>query len=127
MFLGESHLSLDAKFAPGRSYTLRIDGGVVDEHGQALGQPFARPVAFGDVWPRAEIGISGSILEPTAKRAIPVAHVNATDLHVATARLGEDQVVAMVGKSRSDRLQFGDVTGRRHAEFAETPRTDEHA
>lgn len=131
------YLSLDAKFAPGRSYTLRIDGGVVDEHGQALGQPFARPIAFGDVWPAAEIGVSGSILEPSARKAIPVAHVNATDLHVATARLDEDAVVAMVGKSRSDRLLFGDVerlsgarvqklpTGTRNVRSQHVVRTDE--
>src|SRR5690606_7811092 len=39
------YLSLDARFVPGRSYTLRIDGGLVDEHGQALGQAVARPIA----------------------------------------------------------------------------------
>ncbi len=106
------YLSLDAKFVPGRSYTLRIDAGIVDEHGQALGQAFARPVAFGDVWPAAEIGISGSILEPTARKAIPVAYVNTRDLEVSTARLGEDALVDMVAKSRTDHLAFTDVTSR---------------
>lgn len=106
------YLSLDAKFVPGRSYTLRIDAGIVDEHGQALGQAFARPVAFGDVWPAAEIGISGSILEPTARKAIPIAFVNTRDLEVSTARLTEDAVVGLVAKSRTDHLAFGDVTGR---------------
>jgi len=106
------YLSLDARFAPGRTYTLRIDAGIVDEFGQALGQPFARPVAFGDIWPAAEIGIRGAIIEPGNRKAIPVAFVNAKDLEVATARLTEEDVTHLVRKSRNSQLEFEDVASK---------------
>jgi uncharacterized protein YfaS (alpha-2-macroglobulin family) len=115
------YLSLDARFAPGRSYTLRVDAGIVDEHGQALGQPFARAVAFGDIWPAAEVGISGTILEPASRKAIPVAFVNAKDLEVATVRLGEEDVTRLVLKSREGRLDFDDVAAKQGAKLQKVP------
>ncbi len=89
-------LSVMARFAPGRTYRISL-GTVKDEHGQALPAPFSTTVAFDDVWPEAAIGLTGTYVEPTTRRPIPVASVNVKDLELATAPLDEATILSMVG------------------------------
>ncbi len=101
-WLGEDEptqsLSVTGRFLPGRSYRVSVSAAALkDEHGQAMAKDFRKDVAFDDLWPVAQIGVAGSLLEPAARREIPIASVNVTDLEVATAPLDEDGVLALAG------------------------------
>jgi hypothetical protein len=104
-WLGDSEpmksVSLGGRFLPGRSYRVTVAGALKDEHGQPLGKDFRREVAFDDLWPVAQIGVSGSVLEPTARREIPVAAVNVKELEVATAPLDDAGVLELAGAEES--------------------------
>jgi uncharacterized protein YfaS (alpha-2-macroglobulin family) len=86
------------KFVPGKSYQLKIDASAVkDIHGQTMVASVDRKVVFDDLWPSAEIGLTGSIFEPAAKKGIPVASVNAKEIELATAKLTEEAILAFQG------------------------------
>jgi len=93
-------LSVWGRFSPGRSYRVSL-GGVRDTHGQPLARPFAQGVSFDDLWPAAAIGLRGTMLEPAARRGIPVASVNVKDLELVTAPLDEAAVLAIEADARS--------------------------
>jgi alpha-2-macroglobulin len=90
---------VSARFVPGRSYRVSLSG-LRDRHGQPLAEPFSRSVAFDDLWPSAAIGLTGTYVEPGARRPIPVASVNVKDLELATAPLDEATVLALQGDER---------------------------
>lgn len=95
-----NNVSLSGRFKPGRSYRVSVSAAALrDEHGQVMAKDFRRDVAFDDLWPVAQIGVTGSVLEPTARREIPVASVNVASLDLATAPLDEDGVLALAGAS----------------------------
>jgi hypothetical protein len=93
-------LSVWGRFTPGRSYRVSL-ANVRDTHGQALARPFSQSLAFDDLWPAAAIGLRGSMLEPAARRGIPVASVNVKDLELVTAPLDEAAVIAIEADARS--------------------------
>lgn len=93
-------VSFSGRFTPGRGYRVSL-GALRDTHGQALARPFSQQVAFDDLWPSAAIGLQGSLLEPAARRGIPVASVNVRDLELATAPLDEASVLAIEADARS--------------------------
>ncbi len=90
-----SNLWLSGAFLPGRTYTIRVGGGISDRFGQALKAPFSRRLEFGDLWPVARIGMTSGLIEAKGKREIGVAHINATDLELGTIALTEDDVLAV--------------------------------
>ncbi|APR79680.1 Large extracellular alpha-helical protein [Minicystis rosea] len=87
-------ISAWGRFVPGRSYRVSV-AGLRDTHGQTLARAFTKNVAFDDLWPAAAIGLRGDMLEPAARRGIPVATVNVKDLELATAPLDEATVIAL--------------------------------
>ncbi|WP_437494697.1 MG2 domain-containing protein [Sorangium sp. So ce1014] len=90
-----SHLSLGGRFVPGRSYKVRVAAGLRDQHGQALAGAATEQVAFGDRWPEAQIGLTGSIFEPAQRREIPVVSVNVRELSLALGAMTEEAVLAL--------------------------------
>ncbi|WP_437948993.1 Ig-like domain-containing protein [Sorangium sp. So ce296] len=90
-----SHIHLGGAFAPGRSYQVRVAAGLRDEHGQALAGAATREVAFGDRWPEAQIGLTGSVFEPAQRREIPVVSVNVRELSLAVGAMTEEAVLAL--------------------------------
>ncbi len=88
------HFYLYGKFKPGKRYTVAINAaGLKDQHGQALAGDFTKSLDFDDLWPSAELGVSGSIAEPNATTELPLFVVNAKDASVVAAPLGEDRIV----------------------------------
>jgi hypothetical protein len=86
------------RFAPGKSYGLKIAASAVkDIHGQTMVADVDRKVAFDDLWPSAEIGLTGSIFEPGSRKGIPIASVNAKEVEVATAKLSEEAILSFQG------------------------------
>jgi uncharacterized protein YfaS (alpha-2-macroglobulin family) len=89
-----SDASLFGRFSPGKRYRLRVSAKELkDEHGQRLERDFVREVAFDDYSPTAEIGLTGSIFEPAAKRDIPIALLNVTEAELVAAPLTPDDVL----------------------------------
>ena len=84
--------TIEASFVPGREYTVRVNGAVLDQHGQTLGKDATFKVAFDDLWPHAEIGMTGTYFEPSTVRDIPVASVNLGAMELATAALDDDGI-----------------------------------
>lgn len=95
------NVAIGGRFAGGRTYTVKIRPGIKDEYGQALAREWTHDHVVDDLWPSAEIGVSGSYFEPVARRDIPVASVNVAALDLATAPLDEDAVLAL--ESNPDR------------------------
>lgn len=95
-----SSVSVWGRFQPGRSYRVSL-ARVKDTHGQPLARAFSQSVAFDDLWPAAAIGINGRMLEPAARRGIPVASVNVREIELATAPLDEAAVIALETDRRS--------------------------
>ena len=95
---------LYGKFVPGKSYRVTLSG-VRDGHGQALDKPFSAEVRFDDLWPTAQIGLVGRLLEPSAAgKGIPVASVNVSDLEIATAPLDKKAIFTLLADETADRL-----------------------
>lgn len=111
------HLSIAGKFLPGRTYRVRVAAGIEDVYGQALRKEWSREVRFDDLWPTAQIGVSGTYFEPAARREIPIATVNVAELDLATAPLSEDDVLALEGSDR-ERLpgwrRIAEMKGGKH-------------
>ncbi|MEO7330308.1 MAG: MG2 domain-containing protein, partial [Minicystis sp.] len=89
------------RFAPGKSYGLKIKASAVkDIHGQTMVADVDQKVIFDDLWPSAEIGLTGSIFEPTAKKGIPIASVNAKEVELATVKLTEEAILSFQGDAK---------------------------
>ncbi|WP_437662918.1 Ig-like domain-containing protein [Sorangium sp. So ce1182] len=90
-----SHIPLGGPFAPGRSYQVRVAAGLRDAHGQALAGAATEQIAFGDRWPEAQIGLTGSVFEPAQRREIPVVSMNVRELSLAVGAMTEEAVLAL--------------------------------
>ncbi|MFO0762492.1 MAG: MG2 domain-containing protein [Byssovorax sp.] len=91
-------VQLWGRFVPGKTYGLKISASALkDVHGQTLTADVDQKVSFDDLWPSAEIGLTGSIFEPSAKKGIPIASVNTKEIELATARLSEESILALQG------------------------------
>lgn len=96
-----SSLPIYGNFAFATTYTVRLrSAGLRDEYGQALASDYSGSATFGDAWPTARIGLSGTYLEPTARKAIPVETMNLASLELVTAPLDESGILAL-GEQRS--------------------------
>ncbi|HSC88490.1 MAG TPA: MG2 domain-containing protein, partial [Polyangiaceae bacterium] len=71
-----AYIDLNAPFAPGKAYTIRVLAGLTDVFGQKLPQDHSLRLEIGDFDPRVALGVEGEYFEPTARPAIPVASVN---------------------------------------------------
>ncbi len=111
------YVHLSAPYAPAGKYTVRVRGDVADTYGQKLGKDAALEASFDDLWPTAEIGVTGTYFDAKAVRDIAVASVNLRTLELSTLALDEeavgrfewernlgfDQIAAMSG-ARTSRL-----------------------
>jgi uncharacterized protein YfaS (alpha-2-macroglobulin family) len=84
-----------ARFEPGRSYTVRVAGDLVDRHGQRLGTAFSRTFRFADHAPSVEIGLTGENLPPTSGSRVPVGAVNLAGYELLTAPLRPEDAFAL--------------------------------
>lgn len=91
-----------ARFEPGRSYTLRVAGDLVDRYGQKLGTPFARTFRFSNHEPTVEIGITGENLPTTSGTRIPIGAVNVAGYELSTAPLGPKEAFAFERRTSED-------------------------
>ncbi|MBK9259635.1 MAG: Ig-like domain-containing protein [Polyangiaceae bacterium] len=82
-------------FPAGKKLKLSIAGSLKDEHGQTLGADVRRDLAFDDLWPKADIGLRGSVFESVARREIPIDAVNANDLELVVAPLTASDAIAL--------------------------------
>jgi uncharacterized protein YfaS (alpha-2-macroglobulin family) len=102
---GEDYASryqvVDASFAPGRDYTIRIKGSLKDTYGQSLGRDAELRIPIDDFWPSAEVGVTGTYFEPAAVRDIAIATVNVSALDLATAPV-EDEGIGLFAWQKSD-------------------------
>jgi uncharacterized protein YfaS (alpha-2-macroglobulin family) len=106
------HFYVYGSFKPGRRYTLSISAaGLKDEYGQSMVADHSRAFDFGDVWPTAAIGLSGTYLEPSVMKEITAYVVNSQDAELALAPLTEDQIFALDAPSYG-RSMFGDLLRR---------------
>jgi alpha-2-macroglobulin len=100
------HFQVDAPFVAGKKYAFRLRSALLggaplrDKYGQALGSDWEQPVAFDDDWPSAEISVTGTYLEASQRRDVPVLSVNVASMKVATLALAEDDVLSLVGDDR---------------------------
>ncbi|AKT39846.1 Ig-like domain-containing alpha-2-macroglobulin family protein [Chondromyces crocatus] len=103
------YLSLYGQFKPAQKLRVKVAAGLKDEHGQALGTAFSQDLVFDDRWPEAQIGVVGSIFDPSSRRDIPVASVNVKSLELATGAMTEDAILALEADKhmpgRSPRLE----------------------
>lgn len=89
------YLHVSGRFAPATTYTIRIAGSLRDRYGQALGRDEVVRLQFDDLWPQAEIGVSGTYFDPKSVRDIAVASVNLNTLDLVTAPLDDASVGAV--------------------------------
>lgn len=89
-----ANVSVWGRFTPGRTYQVSLTS-VRDTHGQRLARPFSKSVPFDNLWPAAAIGLRGGVLEPGARRGIPVSTVNVKDYELAAAPLDEAAVIRL--------------------------------
>jgi hypothetical protein len=94
-------IDVAGRFEPSKTFRVRVAAGLKDEHGQALGTDWSADVRFDDYWPSAEIGIEGTILEPSARREIPVASLNVSEIDLAVAPLSEAAILALEADKNS--------------------------
>ena len=90
-WLDDDHLTsgvtVYGAFPPGKNVKVSVAGALKDEHGQTLGADYKGDVGFDDLWPKAEIGLRGSVFEPAARREIPIDAINTKDLELVVAAL----------------------------------------
>lgn len=111
-----SDFYLYGAFKPGKRYTVTVSSaGLKDMFDQPLGSDFARSLEFGDVWPSAEIGVTGTYVEPGTAAELPVYVVNSRDAEVAAAPLTEDEIVKLEGQRASVTRRYADVAAHAHA------------
>jgi uncharacterized protein YfaS (alpha-2-macroglobulin family) len=95
-----AYLDINAPFAAGQSYTLKVAGTLRDVYGQALGADVSRPIDIDDHWPRVEVGVSGDYFELVTRKAIPIASLNVSEYSLTAAPLTLDQVSAYYAELR---------------------------
>lgn len=87
-----SWLEVQAPFAAGTKYTVRLAAGLADVYGQKLGRPFVREVMIDDHFPRLEVALQGDSFEASAQPAVPVASINVPEYTLIAAPLSPSQV-----------------------------------
>jgi hypothetical protein len=93
--------SLPLRMRAARTYQVVVTAGLKDEYGQVLARDVVLKVDTDDLWPRAEIGLEGSIMEGTrGKHEVPIGSVNAGSYQIATAPLDEATVADMLAQER---------------------------
>lgn len=97
-----SYLSIAAPFRAGLKYSLRVDAGLRDVHGQALGKPFQKQMAIDDYFPAVEIGVQGHLLDPRSASNLPIGALNVPSYTLRTAALGVDDAVALATEDRPE-------------------------
>jgi uncharacterized protein YfaS (alpha-2-macroglobulin family) len=98
-----SYLDIQAPFAAGTTYTIRLAPGLQDVYGQKLGRPFVREVTMDDYWPRLEVALQGDSFEPSAQPSIPVASVNVPEYTLIAAPLSPAQVAEYLAQDARGR------------------------
>ncbi|HKQ72012.1 MAG TPA: alpha-2-macroglobulin family protein [Polyangiaceae bacterium] len=146
-----SWLSLPARFAPAKAFTVRLRSSVTlpggkktelrDEYGQALAQDWTGRLEFDDLWPAAEIGVAGTYLdcdgcaggsddliaEANRKRAIPVAFVNVNELELATLAPKPPDVFRLFEDAGPESTLFDRLVGSGGAGKKVRPRSPKNA
>ena len=90
-----STVYLSGSFKAAQTYTVRVNGPLADAYKQPLTKPFSGTVKLDDYWPVAQIGMTNGVFEAgTSKKDPTIASVNADDLELVTAKLGEAEILA---------------------------------
>jgi hypothetical protein len=90
-----SSVQLYGRYPAGHKVSLTIAAGLKDKYGQTLAGDYREDVAFDDLWPKAEIGLRGSVFEPVGRRDIPIEAINAADLEVVVAKLSPAEALRL--------------------------------
>ncbi|MRG96066.1 MG2 domain-containing protein [Polyangium spumosum] len=90
-----SGVTVYGAFPPGKNVKVIVQKGLKDEHGQTLGADYRGDVAFDDLWPKADIGLRGSVFEPAARREIPIDSINTNDLELVVAPLSPADAIRL--------------------------------
>jgi len=90
-----SYLSVSAPFRAGARYTLHVDGGLRDVHGQTLGRGFGTDMAIDDYFPAVEIGVQGHLLDPQTGNALPIGALNVKQYALSTAPLTAEDALRL--------------------------------
>ncbi|HEU4403858.1 MAG TPA: MG2 domain-containing protein [Polyangiaceae bacterium] len=80
-------LEVPMAVAPGGTYSVRVDGAMRDEHGQALSAPKQAELAFGDAEPALRLGVEGTFLPPGSPEALPFRALNVASAEIVVAPL----------------------------------------
>ncbi|MDI1430319.1 MG2 domain-containing protein [Polyangium sorediatum] len=80
-------------FVPGKAVKVVVGKGLRDVYGQKLAADHRADVAFDDLWPKADIGLRGSVFEPAARREIPIDSINTNDLELVVAPLTPEDAI----------------------------------
>ncbi len=83
-----------ARFEPGRSYTIKLAGDLVDRFGQKLGAPVAKTFQFADFPSAVAIGVEGENLPLGGAQRIPVGAVNTAGYDLTLASLRPEDALA---------------------------------
>jgi alpha-2-macroglobulin len=87
--------------APGRSYTVSVEGALRDEHGQGLAAPTQAELAFGDAQPALRLGLAGTFLPPNAPDALPYRALNVASAEVVLAPLEPASLLELEAKGEA--------------------------
>jgi alpha-2-macroglobulin len=112
------YVHLNAPFAPARAYTVQIKGDLKDKYGQKLGKDVTLKAEFDDLWPTAEIGVTGEYFDAKAVRDIAIASVNVKTLELATVALSDADLERVAWPSAS--VGFETFASMRNAKVART-------
>lgn len=85
---------------PGGKYSVRVEGAMRDEHGQALTGPGQADLVIGDALPALRLGVEGTFLPPGAPDAVPLRALNVASIEVATAALEPAALFGLAKKHR---------------------------
>lgn len=128
-WLDDDHLTsgvtVYGAFPPGKNIKVSVAGALKDENGQTLGGDYKSDVAFDDLWPKAEIGLRGSVFEPAARREIPIDAINTKDLELVVAPLSLTDAIRLqddqYGPGRAPSFEdIAALPGARRSKLAST-------
>jgi alpha-2-macroglobulin len=69
-------VTINGNHQPATTYTVTVDAGLTDIHGQRLGKAFSRSIRVGDFDPVLALGIEGETLPPSDAKSIPLGYRN---------------------------------------------------
>jgi len=100
---GSTSTWVDGAFKPETTYTVSLAPTLVDVFGQALGKPYSGQFRTGAFSPYFSVLDDRALLERGLREALPVTHVNATQLDVGVARLDAQSVLPWLQKPWDDK------------------------